>query len=240
MLLTSAGAAAPNGASTAYVDKKFAGIQSQIDAIKMTPVVAHPLGSCYGGGVVFYVNLDQTAQPGHRGLIVAPSDAGSTSISGCEPGAPGLPAVVCAWNPLGAGTPTVTYTATNPFLYFTGESNTTNISPGTSPGTGGTWSAVDAVSYYNTTNPAPACAGCTSWYLPSQDELTLLYYQSNNITNFGAACPTGYSAPVLANYWSSSQQSDDSSRAWEVDFGAGYVGNLPNIGPLGVRPVRAF
>jgi hypothetical protein len=75
-LLTSV-CAASNPASTAYVDKQFAGIQTQFDAIKANPTVAHPVGSCYGGGVVYYVNTDPTASVGNQGLIAALSDAGN-------------------------------------------------------------------------------------------------------------------------------------------------------------------
>ena len=227
---------ASNSASTAYVDNQFAGIQTQIDAIKANPGIAHPVGSCYGGGVVFYVNPDVNAPPGTRGLIVAPSDSngttdGTTLITGCVVGPPAK----CQWD--STGNTSVTYSDTNPSLYFTGKQNTSDILGTT---TVGTWSAAQAAHSYNTINPSPTCAGCTSWYLPSQDELATLSFQSTNIASFGASC-TGYNGLARSPYWSSSLLSGNPGNAWYVAFSGGGVGTGGTKGGrFGVRPVRAF
>lgn len=69
-----------NPASTAYVDQQIALAKADLVAtINNNPAVAHPVGSCYGGGVVFYVNTTPGAPVGQRGLIAALQDIGSAS-----------------------------------------------------------------------------------------------------------------------------------------------------------------
>jgi Protein of unknown function (DUF1566) len=226
-LLTPACIAA-NPASTAYVDRQFAAIQAQIDTL--APSLTHPVGSCYGGGVVFYRNPDLNAPAGQRGLIVAPSDSdgttnGTTLITGCS-GSP----VVCRWDTTGN-----TLVVGTESLYFTGEENTQDILD--TPTFTGTWSAAEAAEAYNTTNPPPTCEGCTAWYLPAQDELATLYFQSHNMPGFGADC-TGFTALAVSAYWSSTQLNDLS--AWFADFSNGKVTSRNTDNQLQVRPVRAF
>lgn len=54
-------------------------VTTRIDAlnaqVQSNPAVAHPIGSCFGGGVVFYVNPNVNAPVGNQGLIAALSDA---------------------------------------------------------------------------------------------------------------------------------------------------------------------
>ena len=67
---------AANPASTDYVNKQIAAAKAQlVSQIASIPAVSHPVGSCYGGGVVFYVNTTPNAPEGQRGLIAALSDA---------------------------------------------------------------------------------------------------------------------------------------------------------------------
>ena len=179
-------------------------------------VPPYPVGTCHGGGVVFYVNTDVTAPIGQRGLIVAPTDAdgttgdGVTLITGCTAAVGGNPAI-CDWDT--TGSTVVTYINTNPALYLTGFQNTTDIQ---NAATAGTWSAGTAALDYNTTKPPGVCNGCTNWYLPSRDELAQLYFQSTNTASFGANC-AGYAAlSNMNNYWSSTQI--NSTTAWMVSF----------------------
>lgn len=228
-------------ASTQYVDAQFNAVKAQIAAI--TPGVAHPVGSCYGGGVVFYVNSNANAPVGQRGLIVAPSDANGTTtgtdalITGCTAGNP----VTCVWdnsNTTGSNGTLVTGTSS---LYFTGVANTTAITGTTNIPSG--WPAAQAAEAYNTYNPPSTIPGCTgtmcNWALPSEDELATLYFQSTNINSFGSTCMPTYTAPNAAyNYWSSTQ--DGAYLAWVVYFLAGSVGNSTTGDALPVRAVRAF
>ena len=224
--------AATNPASTNYVDKKFAGIQQQIDAINKNPIIAHPIGSCYGGGVVFYVNPDANAVPGMKGLIIAPIDA-ATDVS-WETGTPG------------GGT------AVNGTLpgYFTGFANTGYIE-GTNNGTllnpTYLWPAADAATAYNSPSHNAPCPGetCTEWYLPSQYELNQFYLTSfNSLATFGFSC-TDY-IPITGNaYWTSTASSTSgTTSSWVVDFDNGNVYSTPSIvappSPFNVRAVRAF
>ena len=71
---------AANPASTNYVDTRIALAKTELAAvINSNPGVAHPVGSCYGGGVVFYVNTTPGAPVGTQGLIAALGDLSSTS-----------------------------------------------------------------------------------------------------------------------------------------------------------------
>ncbi|MFT5275048.1 MAG: hypothetical protein ACI9J2_001583 [Saprospiraceae bacterium] len=72
-----------------------------------------------------------------------------------------------------------------------------------------------------------AGGGCTGWYLPSRDELDLLYNQRGVVGGFD----TGF-------YWSSSESS--SVAAWGRSFGNGGQGVSGKGNALGVRAVRAF
>lgn len=217
--LSSSVCMAATPASTADVDAAAAVLQTQVDTLNAIPAVAHPVGSCYGGGVVYYVNPNASAPAGQRGLIAALTDAPS-----------GGPSQTYAWDTdVNTGTGTVTTSA----LYFAGLTNTANILNGVPINPSTKAQAATAANAYNT---ASTCSTCTAWYLPSQDELATLYFQSTNITDFGGAC-TGY-APTTNIYWSSTQGS--TTNAWRVSFDTGSVatGSLTNM--FRVRPVRAF
>jgi len=71
--------------------------------------------------------------------------------------------------------------------------------------------------------------GYSDWYLPSRDELQLMY---SNLRNQGIG---GFSNNF---YWSSSQGSP--SDAWGMDFSVGVVGSLDKNNYSQVRAVRAF
>ncbi len=75
---------------------------------------------------------------------------------------------------------------------------------------------------------ANACALCSDgWYLPSKDELDLLYQNKSNIGNF-----TGY------NYWSSTEST--TSKAWCQNFNSGTQSTQYKNSVYRVRPIRQF
>lgn len=204
-------------ASTADVDTAAAKLQSQINSLNSIPAIAHPVGSCYGGGVVFYATSDANAPAGQRGLIAAPTDAQY------------LGSFIAAWQ---TGSVAITTAKT----YFTGDSNTTTIlsTPGTFP-------AASAARAYSV--EGDTCTECTSWYLPSQNELATLYAQSTSSialgdTTFWSAC--NGSTPGIVSYWSSSQLAGNVNFAFAVNFNNGAVTSTVNSSPQRIRAVRAF
>ena len=70
-------------------------------------------------------------------------------------------------------------------------------------------------------------SGFDDWYLPTKNELELVY---NQIGNFGNFQPS--------YYWSSSENGGD--YAWYVSFSDGPAGNSYKDGALRVRVIRAF
>ena len=72
--------------------------------------------------------------------------------------------------------------------------------------------------------------GYDDWFLPSKDELNLMYnnLQINAIGGF-----------VSAGYWSSSEYSGFNT-AWNQFFGSGSVGDLSRSGNYKVRAIRSF
>jgi hypothetical protein len=107
---------------------------------------------------------------------------------------------------------------------------------GTAIGTGAQ-NTIDIVAGCNTPNIAAiVCAnlilnGYSDWYLPSKNELLLMY--SNLMVNSIG----GFSGSF---YWSSSEY--DATHAWYCNFGGGNIGyNQITKGPIcAVRPARTF
>lgn len=190
------------------------------------PAITHPVGSCYGGGIVFYINKEPNPPAGHQGLIAALNDVYSGTL---------------AWD--AAHPPAdATYVMTTS-SYFTGLDNTNRIlnTVNNYPNPGDkTWPAAQYASQYTTPETCPTC---TPWYLPTQDELATLYFQSVNFKNFwnNPTCPG--TAPD-GTYWSSTQfnQSKAASlfTAWQVSFDSGLIINTPTFGGAAVRAIRAF
>ncbi|KTD82781.1 DUF1566 domain-containing protein [Legionella waltersii] len=98
--------------STVEAQALIDSVTTRIDAlnaqVQSNPAFAHPIGSCYGGGVVFYVNPDATAAPGNQGIIAALTDATGVAVP---------------WSTGGTGPSTQTG-------YFGGQLNTVNKSGG--------------------------------------------------------------------------------------------------------------
>ena len=197
-------------ASIAYVDAKIATVQAEIDA---NPAIAHPVGSYYGGGVVYYVNPAPNPPAGQQGLIVAINNVNTSPL---------------AWYSLGS-TGTLITTSTG---LFTGQVNTYNIIQ-TALSQGHTAPAASAASEYTTTETCPTC---TPWYLPSLYELSTMYPQIDLIN--ASAVAHGGTALALTAYWGSSQLAP--VYAWFVVFGNGIVYEDVINGVREVRSVRAF
>ena len=81
---------------------------------------------------------------------------------------------------------------------------------------------------------AQACAnykggGYGDWYLPSKDELNLLYQQKNAVGFF-----------FSADYWSSTESTEFSESAWAQNFGNGAQFSELKVNTKRVRAIRAF
>ena len=118
--------------------------------------------------------------------------------------------------------------------YFTGQANTDLIR-------GGLTNTQAANAAYDTT-PSPDCPTCTNWYLPSQYELYVVFAQSNLVgstlwTTCDGTPPTTIGTP---NYWSSTQYTLVTNRAYVTTFTTGNATFSQVSTPLYVRAVRAF
>jgi hypothetical protein len=97
---------------------------------------------------------------------------------------------------------------------------------GTVVGTGAQNTADIIAGCPETTAASVASAYGPGWYLPSKDELNLLYAQK---------VVGGFASDF---YWSSSQAS--AGRAWYQNFDGGFQGGASKSATYGVRAVRAF
>lgn len=199
--------------SFSIISFSLATVATSSFANKPATITPHPMGSCYGDGIVFYVNKAPNPPVGQRGLIVALEDVANSAYF--------------YWD-------ISMSTVSTSVLFFSGESNTRNILE-TLPKNEGSMSAGEAADAYNTSDTSPTF---TRWYLPSRDELALLYLQANNYQNFwlNSKCLGNELIPEV--YWSSSQH--DPRTAWYVDFSDGRVLQYPSPRPARLRAVRAF
>ncbi len=76
------------------------------------------------------------------------------------------------------------------------------------------------------------------WYLPSKEELNLMY--QNKATIDVTALANSGSAFVSTYYWSSSENRNYHGGAWEQNFGSGHQNGLSKTNTGRVRAVRAF
>lgn len=74
--------------------------------------------------------------------------------------------------------------------------------------------------------------GYTDWYLPTRDELVLMYIASKNTTDL----------PQDTNpYWTSTEYPNNSNQAWNVDFSNGNLDHTRATNmSLSVRCIRSF
>ena len=70
--------------------------------------------------------------------------------------------------------------------------------------------------------------GKSDWFLPSKNELLLLFQAKNFIGQISSS----------SEYWSSSQ--DSTTRSWAVDLATGASSSDPNMIDHSIRPVRTF
>ena len=90
--------------------------------------------------------------------------------------------------------------------------------------------------------------GYSDWYLPSKDELYLMYLNLEAINNTAVANggdPFGVELFVDDLYWSSSNPDynndiNNIDKAWIVQFGTAEISLSPKNNDLYVRPVRTF
>tara|TARA_B110000503_G_scaffold103527_1_gene154550 strand:+ start:1054 stop:1602 length:549 start_codon:yes stop_codon:yes gene_type:complete len=78
-------------------------------------------------------------------------------------------------------------------------------------------------------------AGYDDWFLPSKNELNLMYRNIGKGDSLGLGNIGGF---VNGNYWSSTQYNDYD--AWAQNFGYGYQTPINKYGTKYVRAVRAF
>ena len=160
-----------------------------------------------GGGIVFYV-----------------SAAVINTVSGVSAGGRNLEAAPNTWN--GGASDSRAEWGCNEILIGgadgtdvgTGAQNTKDID------TGCTTSGIAADMAINL-----VFGGQSDWFLPSLDELGLMF------ENLFAKDVGGF---ALFDYWSSSEH--DVNRAWIQSPSHGYQGDPPKGEPFDVRPIRAF
>jgi hypothetical protein len=136
---------------------------------------------------------------GKHGLEAAPVDQAVPHASGAE------------WGCRGTLIPGADETA-----YGTGAQNTADILAGCMD----TPIAADIAAGYSLN-------GFSDWFLPSGDELRIMYFNRGVVGGFD-------SNP----YWSSSESSGDG--AWAHDFRFGFTASAFKDAPFGVRAIRAF
>jgi hypothetical protein len=79
----------------------------------------------------------------------------------------------------------------------------------------------------------------SDWYLPSIDEVSLLWHSRFNVNKSLSTIAGATVLPFSASYWSSTE--NDIDRAWLVSFTSGLpIGNQSKFGTAYVRAVRAF
>lgn len=179
----------------------------QISDLNVAPI---QLGTLHEGGYVFYV--DETGQ---HGLVAAPADVTVSPSMG--PGS----------------------------TWYWASSNASSVSEasGTAIGTGydNTRTMMDQSTDKEDLRAAYVCHelvldGYSDWFLPSKDELNLMY-QNLRLQSIGGFVT---SMNDSSDYWSSSSVFNDSDDAWFINFGSGAQNQKVKTSNCRVRPIRAF
>ena len=173
-----------------------------------TPAFQHYIGESFGGGVVFHVYRDALGV--ERGLIasIINQDLAKDVYSNIDNVACGA---LSTWD---------------------GQSNTNLIKTQAGPSGSGAWKLCDdyTVTVGSTTY--------NDWYLPSVDELNLLYNNRFN-TNKTLATLVGANQLVYESYWTSSEYSAASAFVFSFQFGTSNY-NGPKGFLYNVRAIRKF
>ena len=95
----------------------------------------------------------------------------------------------------------------------------------------------------HTSSAAALCLNSTNngqsdWYLPSIDELSLLWHSRFNVNKTLSAIGGATVLPISASYWSSTE--DGSGTAWRQYFANGLQNGANKSSANNVRAVRAF
>jgi hypothetical protein len=179
----------------------------QISDLNVAPI---QLGTLHEGGYVFFV--DETGQ---HGLVAAPADVTVSPSMG--PGS--------TW------------------YWASSNSSSVNEASGTAIGTGydNTRTMMDQSTDKEDLRAAYVCHelvldGYSDWFLPSKDELNLMY-QNLRLQSIGGFVT---SMNDSSDYWSSSSVFNDSDDAWFINFGSGAQNQKVKTSNCRVRPIRAF
>jgi hypothetical protein len=163
------------------------------------------------GGIIFYDDDGNDAIAGARYLEAAPSDIDVSGIYGHVWGGFGTEV-----GPAAQGT-----------AIGTGEDNTAAIVAeygANEPNSNKSDYAARLADQY-------AFGGYTDWFLPSKNELDLMYQNKGDIGGFDSS----------SNYWSSSENyGNPSTQAWDQYFGDGAQDNAGKGNTKRVRAIRAF
>ena len=190
----------------------------------------HAIGDPYQGGIVFWVDPD-----GQHGLIATKADQSpgvqwyngtyfqtNATADGIYAGAKNTEIIIATQTSVGL----VCGELTVPSYCSAGAETAT-----------GDYAALIAANYSVQDNGIDSCTGAVTetcyadWYLPSKEELNLLYNQKSVVGGF--ACCTNYAS-------STEYELDASHFAWIQHFLAGVQGRSGKEGTGNVRAVRAF